>query len=61
MVFVGSAFKPACNGVNTAWFPGCIKILGILCGIWVYFLHFKYFFTVCTFIFFGMFLGTPPS
>ena len=26
MVFLGSEFKPACNGINTAWFPGCIKI-----------------------------------
>ena len=26
MVFLGSEFKPACNGVNTSWFPGSIKI-----------------------------------
>ena len=40
MVYLGSEFKQACNGVNTVWFPGCIKIrhgetvfLGILFGI----------------------------
>ena len=22
---LGSEFKPACNEVNIAWFPGCIK------------------------------------
>ena len=34
----GSEFKPACNGVNTAWFP-YIKVYGDVPQVWVMFSH----------------------
>ena len=36
----GSEFKPACNGVNTAWFPVCINKYTFLALIFLCTVHF---------------------
>ena len=40
MVFFESEFKPDCNGVNTAWFPGCINKYTFLALMFLCAVHF---------------------